>query len=446
MRFHFINAAVVAAAIAAITLTVFAIKGVAPFGAQLIAWGDMTQQGIPYLYGTWDALHGLASTAIEWRVLGGLPSWKVPGFLTPFDLPILLVERENIFQFVPILILFKMICMGLAMYVFACRFDVPRQYKILAGVLYGVGSCVLIHYQIEGVMFDNAILFPILMLGFYRLLERGEPALYIVLLTLSVGRSFYVGAMICTFLFFASAAHFYSLERRADFWSRCRLLTLSTVAALTLSAFFWMPSVASIFASDRLSSGTEGGALATYIDTVTKYNLFSSKYLFSHLMWTACFFICSTLPIAVARLSWRSLSRYHRLLIAIILPTVIVPGTELLMHGGSHQMWALRFAFIINFCLIEIFLAAIENNPALVDGDRSKNFLPHIVAAIAIGAALVLYSDALAKTYIKLTFASVAIAAIWSMFYLIALRAKTRWSVLAVAVAIAVTQPDLLDG
>ena len=435
MRYHIINASVVTAVLIAITLSVFALKGIYPFGDRVNAWGDMTAQGLPYLYNQWDLFHNFSVASVDWHILGGVPSWNLPLLLAPFNLPILLTDRQNIFQFFSILILFKMICMALTMYAFTNRFNVQRQYKILVAVLYGSSSCVLIHYHIEYVMFDCAILFPILMLGFYRLLEQQKPLLYIVMLTLVVSKSFYVGAMVCMFMFFASLAYFYSIDRE-EFLSKSRLLTLSTVAALSLSALFCMPSLVSMFASDRLSSGSQIGLLKYYLNAVNKYHIFNWDYVFQQLVWAINFVCFSALPLAVTIMSRRRLSLYYKLLFIIIVLASFIPGSELLMHGGSRQEWPIRFGFVVNFVMLEIMLASIELKPSILDEPQSKKFALPIATAIAIVVLAAIGADKYGSTQVTLLTVESVVCFFWLMLYIVSIWRPTRWFIFAAMVVL----------
>lgn len=437
MRYHLTNAAAVVGVLCAIALANFAFKGIYPFGERVFAWGDLTQQGIPFLYGTWDVLNGAASPYFQWHILGGIGAGAPPIFLIPFHLPLLFIDRADIFFAVSIVILYKMCLMGLTMYAFATRFEVQRSSKILAGVLYGSGACVLIHYQIEGVMFDSAILFPILMLGFRRLLENDRPLLYIGMLALFVAKNFYVGAMICMFMFFASLAwlfdrYFFDRDRfdrtlRAEFSSKCRLLTLSTLAGLLIAALFWLPSIFSLASSDRLTAGTQGGLLDTYLRAITKTSFFSLDYFANLLLWAACFFMGSGLMLAALHSGWRTLSLWHKLSLAIILGAMIIPGTELLWHGGSRLMWPIRFGFILTFVLIEIFLAVEQKKPPNSDAQNSNAaILTAIEIAVFMPLCYFLYCD----NQVDLMFDCVFSLPLCFLFYRFAPR---NWKPIAVA-------------
>ncbi len=172
MKQYIKDNSIIAGIICSIVLSVYAIKGIYPFGIELMIWGDMADQGIPYLYRAYDVLTGAVSPDFAWCLSGGIPF----GYsFTPFHLLLLLTERENIYQFVSIIILARMLAMAFAMYVFTCRYQVHRIWKIICSVLYGLGSCALIYHQIDYVMLDIAVLFPILMTGFYTLLEGEIP-------------------------------------------------------------------------------------------------------------------------------------------------------------------------------------------------------------------------------------------------------------------------------
>ena len=434
LRYHIVNAGIIIGIITATTLVVYASKSVYPFGNSVIAWGDMTWLSIPFLYDYRDILAGEVSPYFSWHKFGGTPDWSLSLFVTPFYLPLLLVERENIFQFVSILILFKMVCMGLAMYIFTNRYEVHRRYKIWASILYGVSPCVFVHYQIEYVMFDHAILFPILMVGFYRLMEQDKPLLYIILLAFTFGRSFYMGSIECFFLFFLSIAYFYFKIERQQFWSKCRTLTISTLIGIGLFAVFWLPAFFGIFETERLAGETQGGPLASYIKTITTEGLFSKD----HFSWAICAFSGSGLLLACIRLSWKKLIgslAYHKAQLAIILPAVFVPGTELLWHGGSRFMWPVRFAFIVTFVLLESFLSIRQNELVDIEGkffsfrDLKHNRTVRISILVAI---FICVCGMIAKKHFVdvgngLMMSSFVLLALWLIYYLVILRSDIQY-------------------
>ncbi len=351
---YIIDSFVVAGIICTAVLSLYALKGVYPFGSGVIIWGDMALQGVPWLYQAYDILTGVSSPYFTWRFSGGMESSSL--LVSLFNFPVLFTERENIYLFASIVLLYKMVCMGLSMYFFACRYDVPRGWKILSAVGYGMCSCVLIYYQIGYVMLDVAILFPILMRGFYDLMERGEYLLYVVMFAFCMSRSFYVTFMICMYLFPLSLFFLYYCTEREEFQIKCRNLVLSTLLALGISALFWLPDVTSIMGSNRAAvDGTEAGLFDGYFHKISDDDL----YKISMLGVKICFLMGCSFALAALRTAWPHIKgtlRYHKAQFLLLLCAVFIPGTEVLWHGGSHNVWIVRFAFIISFAMLEILL------------------------------------------------------------------------------------------
>lgn len=367
--------------ICAFILSVYAIKGIYPFGNELMIWGDMTDQGIHYLYRAYDVLTGAVSPHFAWYLSGGIPL----GYsFTPFHLLLLLTERENIYQFVSIIILARMVAMALAMYIFTCRYQVDRIWKIICSVLYGLGSCALIYHQIDYVMLDIAVLFPILMAGFYSLLKKRKPLLYIAVLALSIAHNIYVSYMVLLYLFSASILYFYFKIPREEFCERCSKLVLSTLLAIGISAFRWLPSLYGLSNSSRMETGTQGGLSGTYLRAMETISFFDLE----HFIACVFFFLGSSLFLASISSSWKHLKGallYHRFQLLLICLAMFIPGTELLWHGGSRTLWPVRFAFILNFVLIEVFLVIMHNRFLSFTQCQEREKTSSLIIAAIIG-------------------------------------------------------------
>ena len=421
LKDHAVNLFITTGTLCFIVLSLYAVKGVYPFGEHLMFWGDLPQQGIPWLYDAYDVFTGKASSDFSWRYSCGLDG-NSSILSNLFDLPILFINREYIYKFFSILLLLKMCCMSIAMYFFTCRYSVERKYHILASVLYGMGSCVLIHYQIGYVMLDIAILFPILMAGFYDLMEKNRPLLYITLLTLCICKSVYVSFMVCMYLFTISIPYFYFCVPRDMFWIKCRNFIISTCIAAGLSSIFLLSMLSSLGDSNRIawSGADNSGSGGTYLRAIIDQNSFSYYSGLSML----CFFMGSTLPIVSIRIAWNKLKgrlRYHKAQLILLLLAAAIPGTEVLWHGGSHTLWTLRFAFILNFVFLEIFLVIaqeglldfLENYPVTV----RKKVLLVIIFLICIVTIELLLRELYARALFLLLFATVMLILLWLLFY-----------------------------
>ena len=429
---HAVNVLITNGAICSIVLLIYAMKGVYPFGHQMIMWGDLPQQGIAWLYDAYDVFTGMASPYFTWRYSGGLDG-NVSLISNLFDLPILLTCRENIYQFISILLLFKMCCMGIAMYFFSCRYSVERKYRILASVLYGTGSCVLIHYQIGNVMLDIAILFPFLMAGFYDLMENNRPFLYIALLAFCIYKNSYVSFMLCMYLFSISIPYFYFCVPRDMFRIKCRNFLISTCIALGLSSASLLSMAFSLEDSSRIAWDyiENTGFWGKYLHAVSDNNVFS----FFHATIMLCFFMGSALPIRSIRMAWKKMKgtlRFHQIQLMMILAAVIIPGTEILWHGGSHTQWIVRFAFILNFVFLEIFLVLRQHRmislsePAAAN-QREDTLYTAILFLVGIVAFDFLMREFYTSTLATLLLFTILFLVLWLVFYSFSLNCSMKF-------------------
>ena len=438
---HIENGAVIVGSLCVLVLSIYAVKGVYPFGSGIIIWGDMALQGVPWLYQAYDILTGAISPDFTWRFSGGVETSSL--LVSLFNFPVIFSERENIYLFASVILLYKMICMGLSMYFFSCRFAVPRGYRILAGILYATCSCVLIYYQIGYVMLDIAILFPVLMRGFYALMEDGKPFLYVGMLALCMSRSVYVTFMVCMYLFPMSLFFFWFRVERTEVPAKCRNLVVATLLALGLSTLFWLPDMAAILGSNRAAAETvEGSLWMKYLHAIQDEKLYSG----SSVGLKACFLMGCSLSLAALRNSWSRMTgglRYHKAQFLFLLWAVFIPGTEVLWHGGSHAVWIVRFAFLISFVMIEILLVLRQHR--LVDfsgeclplsAERGKE-LPAFLCLLSISVLALWLCRTAEESWGALFVNTLVCLLLWYLFYhLVLQKAFPRRRLLLVAVLV----------
>ena len=155
-------------AIVVIMLLVYDLKGMYPFGKEIIAWGDMGEQTIPEnFYYLWDMLHGKGNAFFSWKVglginIAGAASEQA--FFSPLNLFLLLTTRDNLINFVNIMVIIKMIGIAVSMYIYLRIYQVDMRIKLAGSMIYTFSAACLIHYQIIFVM-DAAFLLPLLMTG-----------------------------------------------------------------------------------------------------------------------------------------------------------------------------------------------------------------------------------------------------------------------------------------
>ena len=225
---------------AVILSIIYAIFGLYPFGEKTLAWCDMSQQVIPLLMELKDVLSGHSGWFLNLQNAGGMSFWGVFFFFlsSPFHLSVLLslaAAAASVF--------FKREAPNL----------LPPAHLALC-MSYGLCGYGLLYYQ-NLVWLDMLYLFPLVMLGFVRLIEEGRAGLLTVCLTLSIIFNYYLSYMLFLGMIICGAVFIFGYaqkERRGELAGK---LGLSAVIALLLTAAIWLPSLFQCLTSARTDGG-----------------------------------------------------------------------------------------------------------------------------------------------------------------------------------------------
>lgn len=388
-----IDVGIMAAIISVIVLIAYQVNGIYPFGDETIARGDMVQQTIPAgMYYVWDILHGDASPFFTWNSAYGINisgASSLGAFLSPLNLFLYFSTRDNLVNFVNILLILKMIAIACAMYVYLKKYEIENVVRIIGGVLYAFGAASLIHFQIIFVM-DAAFLLPLLMIGIDRILNKKGCKFFILLFALTMITNVYTGCITLIFLFLSCGTKlFFEMNDQKEKY-RCSLqLGVSVGAAVLLSAVVSIPAFLCIAGTSR--SG-DGNFLNTYLTAI------QNGWSISEWKTVERMIVNMALPCAaILFFSWkgsehgrafRKKYRSHIVMLVFMILSVAVSGTELLWHGGTRALWPIRFIYVISFVLIDFAVVLYKENKQLVKG--IGNWLKgKIVYAVAGAAALI---------------------------------------------------------
>lgn len=366
---------ILAAVISIISLFAYAVNGIYPFGEQSIARGDMVQQTIPNgMYYVWDILHGKVSPFFTWNSAFGMDlsgACSLSSMLCPLNLLLFFCPRGAIYYFANFFVILKMIGIAFAMCFYLRRYKLPAILPIIGSAVYAFGAASLVHFQIMMVM-DAAFFLPLLMIGLDRLIELKRSRFFIITLALAMISNVYTGCILCVFLFMTSglrilAAPWEQEENRRNTVLR---LFLAVLAGCLLSAVVAIPALHSITSTSRYQTG---GLFQTYQNVL--------KATWSDWDWKSVqrMVVNMSLPLAAivyflftGKGTIKEKERTYRAQIwrlIFLAVSVIVPGTELLWHGGSRAMWPLRFIYVITFSLIDFAFRLIADN-------NEKNTIP----------------------------------------------------------------------
>lgn len=194
------------------------IKGMEPFGDQTLVNYDCQSQIYPLLCTLHDKLSGGGSFFYSWE--GGLGDGFLPTYFyylsSPINLFVIFVDKSNIRSFINITIFFRMTLSAAAMaaYLSQKKYDVSseseegqktketqnsRVFIIPLACAYALSGFVFGFYH-ESMWLDSYMIFPVILLGYDRMMKQNKPGVYILSLVYSSLCSFYMTFMIGFFL------------------------------------------------------------------------------------------------------------------------------------------------------------------------------------------------------------------------------------------------------
>lgn len=420
-KIHVCNLSMITLVIVGIVLMAYGVKGIYPFGKTSLAWQDMSQVTIPLYYYWYDVLHGDAAPFFSWVGTGlnmtGIASEM--SLLSPLNLALLFSTRENIYNFVSILLLLKMVAMAWSMYIFANRYKIDNFYKIMISILYGCCSCVLIHYQI-GFMIDIAIFFPIVIMGMYRLLDDGKHWIFLFSLALCLTINIYISVMVVIYLFTMSGIYLHFCVPHKDRPLRVRLLGFSTVVAALIGAFAWYPALTCILNSGRMTNAGASDLVNQYFSILLSDQ--KDNFLIHFLFINTSFLVGIILIDLIKNRKSKGVLAYHRWKTIILVLSVIVPSIELFWHTGTRASFPVRFAFMVTFALAEYCMVCIERNKVNAK-EKRLNILVDFLWIIGLIGIIQLLSSGIvgvSKSAYNLIYITVCVEVLLvSIFYIV---------------------------
>ena len=234
---------------AAVMAAVFAVCGIAPFGARTLGVMDMSHQYISFLYSLRDILAGRADLLyLPSMCLGGNMLGMFAYYLTsPLNLLICLFPRARLFAAVGVVYLLRVGLCGLTMCVYAGHRRGWSPRCLVASLAYAF-MAYMVAYSFNYLWQDCVILLPVIALGIARLREDARPWLYVISLAAALALNFYIGYILCIFSVLFFLFEFFSAPKAPAPDRRRTLLrfALSSIAAGALAAVLLVPAFLSL--------------------------------------------------------------------------------------------------------------------------------------------------------------------------------------------------------
>jgi len=446
-----------------ILLTVYAVRGIYPFGTANIAYVDDAQYYTPSYYKIWDFFHGRCSMDINWSSgLGEGSSGSWTDLFNPANLVFLFVQRSDILESLSLYLLAY-----LAMIALAASIAVGKRFPSIGlangavlTLLYTFSGFVLQYYSNFGWLF-YVMLFPLLLLGLEKLLRDGKWVLYAIVYAIYLLKSIYISYMISIYVVLFSFFYVLFLVDKGRRGDRVLRLGLSTIGAFGISAFCWLRSSVSIAGSSRFESNVKLGVA----DWMSTLNLSYMRHTLLMLLgmellavWLIHVWRLSRRADFPARDGWRKAARFYAWMFGVLLLPMVFLNIDTMWHFGTYNFFPMRYGYMLPATIISAAGLTLEHRkelsdyvPAVAERSSAKKAVLFVctfllgAAALLVMSRLVVYWQDYGVCFLNVLSRSETIqywafvlgaAALWCALYRFVLQFHGRraaWLALAVA-------------
>ena len=428
-------------------------NGVYPFGDNCILHIDMYHQYCPFFTEFLNKLQTGGSLQYSWNL--GLGSDFVSLYAyylaSPLNFLILLCPKSHVIEFMTLLIILKISASGLTFFLY-----IRHHYKLIGkdgrmhknqmvpalvfSTAYALSGFVAA-YSWDIMWMDCIALFPLIMIGLERLVQKKKAGLYYITLALCIFCNYYISIMICIFLVFAFALLFFSQKKgkggailRFGWYSllagaSSAILLLPEIAVLSVSgsAEGGFPKTAEFYFNILAELGRGAAVTSVYTGNDHWPNLYAGAFsLF--LVW---------IYVLNRRISWKE--KVPRIAMLVFFLVSFAENQLDYIWHGMHFPQALpgRQSFLYSFVLLSMGFAAVRK--------RKGTRIWHIAVAAIVSMALLLaagwYGDETVTEPISLVITALFICVYAVAFVLTKITGKKKRQVFAeFAVFVAVAE------
>lgn len=239
-----------------IMVLIFIERGIFPFGEESFLRTDMYHQYAPFFSEFQYKLRHGGSLLYSWDVGMGVNFAALYAYYlaSPLNFLIILCPKGFVIEFMTYMIVLKTGLSGLSMAHYLRRHSRTNDLGCaFFGVFYAL-SGYMAAYSWNIMWLDCILLFPLVMLGFERMMRRQKPFLYTVTLGLCILSNYYISIMICIFLvlYFVCMLVLDGVSSLRVFLKRSAYFALFSLLAGGMAAVTLLPE---IFALGYTASG-----------------------------------------------------------------------------------------------------------------------------------------------------------------------------------------------
>lgn len=190
--------------VAVVMLGVCIASGVMPFGTRALTLVDSLHQYVPFFAEYRDKLMNEGSLFYSWNIALGSNFLSLTSYYlsSPFNFLVLVFSKENIPMVMSLLICLKVALSAYTMAYFLSNKGKTKDnsfYIVAIAVAYALNNYV-VGYCWNIMWMDCIMIFPIVILGFQKLMENRDPKMYTLAMFYALYCNYYIGFMMCIFM------------------------------------------------------------------------------------------------------------------------------------------------------------------------------------------------------------------------------------------------------
>lgn len=237
---------------------------------------------------------------------------------------------------------------------------------------------------------DIVALFPLLMIAYDTMIQKGKKRFYILMIALLFIINYYISAMAVIYIFLVSGLYFLFICDKSKWKAHIWNLGIGTVTGIGLSACILVPVIFQLGSSQRGSA--EGSLLNQYVNCISG-SILSDRSLAAFQRYMMVYGMAFVIALIVVGLKqyWneKNVRLYYGILTLIAIIPMFVEGTNLIWHFGSYNGYTLRNGFLIAFTLLSS--GAYFADRLSLEFVWTKNIVKQIVIAVIAAVFFVVF-------------------------------------------------------
>lgn len=375
-----------------VMIACMAIFKVGPFGSNSFLIIDGLHQYMPFFSILYDKLKDGESLFYSFRSGLGINFLSLFAYYlsSPLNLFILLFDKTQLNMAVSLLIALKIALSGLTAGIyFASKTKEPKITVLICSSAYALNS-FMVGYCWNVMWLDAIMIFPIVILGIERLIEKRDGRLYGIALFYALYCNYYIAFMIC--IFSVIWYLFYSFRNFRQFFFRGIVFTFYSLLAAAMAAVLLIPAYMGI---KQTASGADMGLpehnwQTGFIDLITRQFDMASPVSHDNFDGNANLYIGIFAVFAIVLYLFnREIRLLDKLKKGILLAFFYLSFSEDILNfiwHGFHNQYGIpnRFSFLFGFVILCMLFEVLEHRESI------RNW--HVIFGCLLGVALLFAS------------------------------------------------------